>query len=214
MASEFLEHLLLFRVCWIRGRLGGGKTLLSYAIAEHLMKMGQVEGVITNFPNVMPSAIKAEDGTLINRAIIFDEAWTHLDSRDSLVNPREYGAYARKIDSYWLFPSVHQIDKRLRSVIVWRSARLDLFNVWIYRWSLELDYDEASGWFLLTNPSRYFGRFASGHVPVDDGGIEKRYRRTMDQLTEGQGPAYSEQLRDYLGALEKIGALEELSDAS
>ena len=49
---------------------------------------------------------------------IFDEAWTTVDARDSLVNDRSYGAYARKIESYWLFPSVHPVDKRLRPLIV------------------------------------------------------------------------------------------------
>jgi len=213
--DPFLELFLLFRVCWIRGTLGGGKTLLAVALAEHLLKLAMVDGVVTNFPTVLPSALGDEDGTLIRRAVIFDEAWTHLDSRDSLVNPREYGAYARKIGSYWIIPSVHSIDKRLRSIIVWRSGRFTLPflpEFWVYRYKLELEYDQCESFFILTSPKRYFGMYDTSYIPTSDGGIEGRYRRTLDTLTQGRGVAETDRLADYLRALSELGQLEVLGD--
>jgi hypothetical protein len=204
MAEPFLEAWMLYRVCWIQGGLGSGKTLLSVALGHHLLRMGLVDGVLANLPTVLPPRIYGDDGFLDRRVIIFDEAWTHLDSRNSMVNTSDYGGYARKYESFWVFPSVHQIDKRMRSVVVWRAARLNFkpfINAWLYRWELELEYKQEGGWFLLLDPERYFGWYDTAHVPVSDGGLEKRYIRTIYEHTKGQMVDKGPQIREYLGEL-------------
>lgn len=213
-AEELIEQLLLFRVAWIRGRLGGGKTLLSVALAEHLLRLGLVDGVVANFPTVYPTALGPDDGTIYRRVLIYDEAWTQLDARDSLVNVRSYGAYARKFDSYWIFPSVHPIDKRLRTVVIWRTARVGLLNLWVYRWALDIDYDSAGGWFLLYNPSRFYPRYDNKYIPVDDGLIEKRWQRSLALATGGAGVEEAERLADYLRALQALGGIGEVVDVA
>jgi hypothetical protein len=204
--EEFLENLMLFRLVWIRGTMGGGKTLLSVALLDQFFKLGLIDGAICNFPTVLPASLGADDGLLVRRGLIYDEAWQQLDSRSSMVNNRTsvYGAYGRKLQTYWIFPSVLQIDKRLRAIVVWRQAviRLPFLpEIWLYRWSLDLDYDKQIGWFLLVNPQRYFGMYDTAYIPTDDGNIERRYDNTIHKITAGVGvptPAVvAEYLSDY-----------------
>lgn len=204
-ADRFLSMLLLFRFVWIRGFLGAGKTLLSVALAHELMQRAVVRGVVSNLPTVLPPWIGEDDGTLYDRCIIFDEAWTQLDARNSFVNnTRDYGAYARKFRSFWMFPSVFQVDKRMRPLIVERAFRLPAFDLWVYRWFVETDYqsdDSMKGWFALKNPGRYFGMYDTAYVPVDDGGISGRHMRSVAKATKGYGVEYGDQLKDYLQGL-------------
>lgn len=207
-ANSFLEYLLLFRFVWVRGTLGSGKTLVSVAIMDHLFRLGMVKGVVSNFPTVFPPYVGRDDGMVLDRGVIFDEAWTMLDARNSFVNDtKSYGAFARKFRSYWIFPSVFQVDKRMRTLIVQRSGTLPFQKGWVYRWWVDLDYDNdfpIEGWFVLWNPQRYFGMYDTGYVPVDDGGIELRHLRTEMYLTDGKGAATGQQMRDYLEQLAKL----------
>ncbi len=203
-SSEFIFNLSLIRTCWIRGRVGGGKTLLSTAIAEHFLSIGLVDGVIANFPTVYPPSVLEDDGTLHNRFIIFDEAWETLDARSSVSNPREYGAYSRKFGVYWCFPSVYPIDKRLRAITVWRTYASPPLHLWFYRWSLDLDYDTGGGWFALFRPERYFNRYDNEYIPLGDGGISKRFQRSMHLATKGKRSSKPSAV-DYQAALVSLG---------
>lgn len=212
-AADFIENVLLFRVCWFRGRLGGGKTSGCVALAYELMRMRVVDGCVSNFPTVLPPYLRRDDGTLFDRVVIFDEAWQMLDSRRSLVNANEYGAFARKMNAYWLFPSVHPVDKRVRSVTVWRSATLFNDTVWVYRWMLDLDYtDDDGGWFLIIHPGEYFDMFDTRFVPLDDGGVLQRYQRTLFEMT-GQVVRSDEAAQVFLEQLQEIGGIDAFEHA-
>lgn len=208
LAEEFIEHLLYFREVWLSGYKGSGKTLLSVAIADYLFRRGFVDGVVANFPTVFPTSVKGgDDGTLLNRAILFDEAWWWLDSRTSLINPREYGAFSRKFKCIWIFPSVYPVDKRLRSIECWRHTRIDLLNVWVYKWQQVTERGTREGWFLLQNPSKYFGYYDTDYVPVDDGLLSNRYGRTMYKLTEYVDVQGKVEITEYLDALSLLAGV-------
>jgi len=214
-ADDFFAQLAIFRLLWIRGRLGGGKTLLSFAIAQEMLKRGIVDGVISNVPHALPLPEWRElmpDGRhrlIRGSCIVFDEAWTVLDNRTSMANDRSYGAFARKLETYWLFPSVIPIDKRVSYLSCERSMRLSIPIIaqvlslllwlpiigalfkpfewlsrefWIYRWTVELGYISESGWFILGCPDGYFGLYDTKYVPMDDGDISNLWRRTIEEL--------------------------------
>lgn len=212
-ASEFFLNFSLFRQCWIGGRVGGYKTLLAVAMAGRLLETALVDGVVSNFPTVYPVSLLEDDLTIINKAVIFDEAWEELDSRQSITNPREYGAYARKFGTYWIYPSVNQIDKRLRLISVFMVDEYPAFHVVVYKWQLNVDYAKIGGWFALWRPERFFGRYDTAWVPYSDGGISARWQQSMAKQTRGKRFELPKSL-DYQAALAALGGGEGVTDVA
>lgn len=215
-SDGFFSSLSVYRLLWIRGRLGGGKTLLAVAVAEELQKRGITLGTIANIPTVLdtppwrelipyPSGLLAPR-YMIGSCILFDEAWTILDNRRAMSNSRAYGAFARKLESYWIFPSVIPIDKRASFFYVERLTRIKIpivqdiikligkiikplkpfgEELWIYKYGVNLGYTKDEGWFILANPTSYFGKYDTRYVPLDDGDISNIWERTIYELTNG-----------------------------
>ena len=191
-ADEFFYNILAFRNLWIRGRLGGGKTLLAFAIADELIKRKLVRGgVVANVPHCLPLhdwREILEDGTrrgLRGAIIIFDEAWQIIDARNSMMNPRNYGAFARKMDTIWIYPSVYPIDKRQSYLYAERTQIYTLpllGQIWRYRWALNLGYQDAKGgfWFF---PKKYFGIFDTKYIPTSDADIRYLWGLTSYEMT-------------------------------
>ena len=174
-SADFFENLMLFRTLWIRGRLGGGKTLLAFAIAKHLIDAGDFYGVISNIPHTLRYPT---DGTMFDCIVILDEAWQFADSRDFKTNPREYGAFARKGRTLWLYPSVIPVDARMRYMFVeptWKIGHL----LWGYRGGIDIGYCNTEFAFALFRPSKYFGLFSTTAVPFADGGVTELWKNTM-----------------------------------
>lgn len=111
---------------------------------------------------------------------------------------------------------VHQIDKRLRTLTVWRGFTFDIgLRVWLYLWTQDLDYQENSGgWFMLVEPQRFFGWYDTHYIPVDDGGIEKRWKRTVYEITKGRMVDKTPQIREFMVAMEALGGAEVIADAA
>lgn len=214
-ADGFFSMLSIYRLLWIRGRLGGGKTLLAVAVAEELQRRGITVGTIANIPSLLKPPPWREEITygnghvaprwMVGACVIFDEAWTILDNRSSMSNSRAYGAFARKLQSFWIFPSVIPIDKRMSFFYVERLTRLkiplltDLIGllariipalkpfgseVWVYKYGVNLGYTQDTGWFVLAYPERFFGEYDTEYVPLDDGDISQIWQRTIYEYTK------------------------------
>lgn len=166
-ADGFFETLVFVWSCWMRGRLGGGKTLLAVAVAGELVKRGVCKGVMANFPVRLP---RPKSGMLYDCAVIIDEMWQVADARDYQSNERRFGGFARKIRSFWLYPSVFPPDVRLRAFFAERVIQLPFLpgSPWVYRWQFDLGYAEQGGRFLLVNPQQYFGTYPSDWIPDED----------------------------------------------
>lgn len=172
--SNFLENFLAFRMVHVGGRLGSGKTLLAVALAKWLFEQDLVAGVFANFPidaDYIPLRREVRSS-----AVILDESWSFADSRHSSAKFMGYGAYARKLDCYWLSPSIFAPDKRMAPVRARREFDLYLFDSWLYRWQ---NVEGDKSWFILRNYQNLFGRFDSRYIPLDDGGILESLRREI-----------------------------------
>lgn len=174
-----LEYISLFRVVWIRGRLGFGKTALATLLAKIMLEDGLVDGVVTNYPTVLPVSIRGpDDGTLINKVQIWDEAWQDLDSRTSMTNDRSVGAYLRRWGCYFIAPSVHPIDRRLRAVEIAPSHK-NLFTgktIWEFRVN-DGSKEGFTGTFSVDIKQAY-GLYSTSYIPVSDCGLLARFRYT------------------------------------
>ena len=188
-ADEFFYNLLAYRIVWIRGRLGGGKTLLSVALAQEIIRKGFAQGVIANFPTSLPIhnwRKLHEDGKprgVRGSVVIFDEAGLFIDRRTFMRNDRGIGALLRKLDCFLLLPSVTPPDARLSYFSVQRTLVNYLNGNWIFRWALAIPGAEVeTGEFKLSSPEKYFGTYDTRYIPVDDGEYARLWRATVATL--------------------------------
>lgn len=188
-AGDFLELVQFTRNIWLAGRLGSGKTLLSVALAFEMRRLGVVDYVWSNFPIRVDLLPPPPDRLLRRTLIILDEAHQIINARDFQDNNREYGAYARKVQSVWLYPSIDTIDKRVRQVRVQRAFRVDFtpVGIWVYRYQLMLGDEHDQGWFLLWSPESVMGLYDHRYIPIDDAGILGAWRATMQDKIMKQG---------------------------
>ncbi len=177
--SAFIENALAWRLTAIEGRLGSGKTLLSVALAKWLYDQSLVDGVFANFP-IDPTYIPIRS-EIRRSAVILDEGWAFADSRNSSKKFEGYGAYARKLDSFWFSPSVFRVDKRMGPLRARRLLDLWLFDVWLFEWE---DVQGFKGKFLLRNYKEVYGRYDTKFIPYDDGGIKEQM---LDEIKHSAG---------------------------
>lgn len=190
IGDTFLMWVQFNRIVHIRGRLGGGKTLLAVAIADWLLRKGIVDQVWTNFPCVLTRPVK----DLRNTCIILDEAWQWLDWKVSHKNmSHSYAAFLRKINAFLLLPSVRSLVGEVSDLKVYRWLDLTHIGipVWIYRarWVLDKD-DVETTYFFLVNPGKYFGMYDTRFIPFDDGQIPKLLQDTVKAVGYGAIPAF------------------------
>lgn len=169
----FWNMFLAYRVCWIMGRFGAGKTSLAVIMAARLMAEKRIEKAVSNIPMSFSTTIDTSSYVpLKNAGIVLDEAWIYVDSRSSSM---DYGAFIRKFEIFLLLPSVFPIHPRLSFFYVQR-----IFNgytvglpIWVYRWNINNRGIKDSGTFAILNPAAVFGHYPTDFVPGDDGGISK-----------------------------------------
>lgn len=181
MGGGFLENMVAWRALGIEGRYGGGKTLLSVALAKWLYEKGMVRGVFANFP--IKNAYIPNIPSVVNTAIILDEGAQFADARDSSKAWKGYGAFLRKLGSWMLSPSVFAVDRRMRPVTCERAWDLFLFNWWMYHWK---DPRSMKGWFILSGYESIFDMYDHRFIPADDAGILESFKEEVAQLAGSQ----------------------------
>lgn len=169
--SEFFEYFLSYRLLGISGRLGAHKTSFSVYLARWLWQQGFVDGVFANFP-IDPEYVPVLDHCF-RACVILDEAASFADSRNSGNKWTGYGAYARKLESFWISPSKNRADKRLTDLRCKRVSDIWLLDALYYKWrDDDPDGDGFSeGWFLWTEYWETYGKYETAFIPADDGGI-------------------------------------------
>ena len=183
--SGFLENFVVWRLLSIEGRLGGGKTLLSVALAKWLYEEGYVRGVFANFP-IDPEYIP-DVRSCVQTAVILDEGWSFSDARSSAKEYKGYGAYFRKLGSWFISPSVYKVDRRMRPVACERAFDLFVIKAWWYRW---LDVRNSKGQFLFRGYESLFNRYDHRFIPSDDGGILETMKAEIASLSGSRKQIY------------------------
>jgi hypothetical protein len=231
------------KMVWFCGRLGGGKTLAAVLLADHLFNNGMTTGTICNFPTDLD--LPDWRTNLLRRcSYILDEAHLFVDSRRSMLNDKGYGAMGRKLETIAFFPSVYPIDVRLRALQVQRVNRVSVpglrmlaeflcwlpvigwvvsrtpiswfaYEIWVYRYDLNLQYTESTGSFWIVRPDKYFNRFDTKYIPNGDAGILELFDMTVEDeaakdVGEGTFYVYEDELtaeeREWLGAKESAAS--------
>lgn len=177
VASEFLLMLRNFRIVWLAGRFGGGKTAFATILAAYALSHGWVEDVIANYPCAI--ANPAPTPPVRNSLIILDESWQF--ARDSRAI-QKYGAYLRKLGNFLILPSVFPVSSNLS---LFRAERV--FNAyvvgipaWIWRWWLQQRGYTEKGYFAVIRPHEVFPLYDSYSVDTSDGAIADLLSATIE----------------------------------
>lgn len=159
--------LLNFRVVWVTGRYGAGKTSLAFLCGAKLLAEGYAENVISNIPCSFGSGV---DVLSRPSAIILDESWIYIEGRQDVY---DYAGFVRKFNHYLLLPSVFPVHARLSYFSVQRVFNAYTLGIpaWWYRWNLRSKDVKEQGYFGIFNPKAIFGHYPTDFVAGDDGGI-------------------------------------------
>jgi hypothetical protein len=182
LGAEFTSMLANFRILWLAGRFGGGKTALATILAAWLCWSGYADDIVANYPCDL--ANPSPRPPLRRTALIVDEAWEF--AKDSRAVER-YAAFLRKLGNYVLLPSVFPVHHRFGFFWVERffSGYVIGLPVWIWRWNLTRQAYRDRGYFLVINPHLIFPHFDTYAITREDGGIASLLEETIDLLTPG-----------------------------
>lgn len=169
-ASTFWGMLTNFRVLWITGRYGAGKTSLAFLCGAKLLAEGYAEHVVSNIPCSFSSSV---ENLSKPSAVILDESWIYIEGRKDVY---DYAGFVRKFNHYLILPSVFPVHARLSYFSVQRVFNAYTLGVplWWYRWNLRSKDVKETGYFGIYNPKAIFGHYPTDFVAGDDGGISEQ----------------------------------------
>jgi hypothetical protein len=208
--DEFLAMIPGYRALWIKGRYGGGKTLLAFAIAMNMCDTQGYRHIVSNVPSVItdpPEDVVAvteihESGeikTTLDVVFVLDEAGLYMRFADQA---DKYLEVLRKLNIILLAPSVLPVSMRLRAFICWRDMDLRVFGIdaMIFKYRIEGSPEQ---WFVLWNVSKYFGIYSTVAAPEGDAGLSKFIKDGLADVRQKQKKA-GRYTADYVGKNEGL----------
>ena len=178
-ADAFLHLVPAYRSLWIKGHYGGGKTLLSFALARWLCEHQGYRYILSNMPSVWSE--RTPDDIVLNEEIqesgevvITADAIFILDEGGLFMRFAEqadqYLAFLRKLNIVVLCPSVMPVSMRLRSFTCKREYDFSWlgFPIWIYSYKVE---GEKDSYFAVMHYSNIYGVYSTVAPPSDDAGL-------------------------------------------
>lgn len=172
-ASIAMQYLELYRVCYIGGRPGSGKTSLAFRMAYELYKRGFVRYIISNCRSVWSEPLERvvlRDGKFVDACIVLDEAGLFMQSGK---DADKFLAFLRKLNVVLIMPSVSKPAAKVQAVTVQRLFNYQVAGLplWSYRMDLMSGRIEESTSFYWLHPSEIFGVYDTGGFPADDAQI-------------------------------------------
>ncbi|MEO5355286.1 MAG: hypothetical protein H7835_19025 [Magnetococcus sp. XQGC-1] len=148
-----------YRLLWVRGRYGSGKTAISFKLAEYFLRRGY--RLITNTPSVWSDGeVRLNENGLLHSVVIMDEAGLELKLKGQL---ETMAAYARKMDCVYIFPSFFPPTRWAQVVTLQPLFGFSQIGIplSVYEWRVNLGGFKDRGWFLWSWPSEVWGIFSS-----------------------------------------------------
>lgn len=177
-----LNYTWLYRMVWIAGRFGGGKTSLAVSVAQWLCGRSYARYIASNIPlgvglevHRVTSAelrrVSCEGPVYKDTCILMDEAWIHLGRGQGRKQIVEWLAYMRKGNNFLIMPSVLPLVADVAQLRVERVFNGMGFGLplWLYRWHLgEYRKGGDRGWHLFWDPSSVFPLYDTTAIPSED----------------------------------------------
>jgi hypothetical protein len=158
--EAFFPEIWNYRILWLSGRNGGGKTALSYAISEEKLKKGY--RLISNNRSVWQDdfeAVTLDENNHLRAVIILDEGGLYFKNNAQI---EELTAFCAKMDITVIIPSRFPPCReacRVKAQAVWNLKAVGL-PIIVYKWRISYDQEQDHGWFLWVNPGYYYGIYS------------------------------------------------------
>lgn len=212
--SGSFELLRQYRIAWLSGRFGAGKTAMSVAMAEYLADRYSYR-VYANFPlvfNEYDSGIKASKDGKLHAVIIIDEAGLEMIAKVNTLSDRMI-AYTRKMDVIFLLPSFIPPGPRLRFLTFYPVLNLMGAGIplAVYGWRVNLAGFKASGAFLSIRPSRIYRMYDSFSAQSKTEELYNEIVKRVDQFAKTSDKEYK--LDDKLVLLEASERFMDVAEA-
>jgi hypothetical protein len=171
-----LSYLQMYRICWIGGRFGGGKTALAFRLAYELVASGRFRYLISNVDSVWRddlAAVKPRyegNRMFADCVVVLDEGGLFLKTG---TDAEKYLAFLRKFNICIIIPSVQPPASRVKFMsvqMIFNGYSLGL-PFWMYKLVLSYMASKEVDYFTWLNPTEVFGVYDTGGVPTDDAGI-------------------------------------------
>lgn len=168
--SPLLHMLTQFRVAWVMGSYGGGKTLGSYLLAYELFKSGRYRYILGNSNSVWtdsPESVVLRDGKHVDAIMILDEGGLFMQfSRDA----NKFMLGLRKLNITILVPSVLPPSSRIKFLQIQRVLNANAVGLplWIYQYRLSLGSEREKAYVSIWKPQEIYGIYDTVDYPVDD----------------------------------------------
>jgi hypothetical protein len=190
-AFALLGDIRTYRVVYIEGRYGGGKTSLAFKLASTLLDSGKYRYLLTNCMTTW--ADRPEDVILRNNAkgipqfadcvVIMDEAGLFLKyGRDA----DQFLSFLRKFNIVLILPSKEEVSRKLRSLRVQRIMNLETIGlpIWVYTYGLSYGQQKERSSFIWVNPGEIFGYYDTDDTPADDAGLADWFNEQKNKAIE------------------------------
>ena len=195
-AATLLQYINLYRVLYIGGRYGGGKTALAFRLAYDLITRGDYRYLISNVKSVWNDKvtdIQLRSDTYVDAIVILDEGGIFLETGKDV---KKYLAYLRKMNIALIIPSVQEIPRSIRRLSVQRLMTFNVYGVplWLYRFKLDVGDVKEKDWFVWWRPSEIFGIYDTLGTPSDDAGFNEYLTGVTREVQRKTG--YTEEARE------------------
>lgn len=218
MALEMMEEMLFrFRLIWIAGRFGGGKTSLGVHIATRFVQQGLATRIVTNTPlkwGRLVGTVAHEDVMDVTGAVfLLDEAWRIMAKgkrgEDKL---DQWLAYLRKFNQFVIMASVRTVHKEVKFFrCVRRFNGLPFgFPFWWYKWNLDTGIGLEKGNYIWWNPVKVFDLYHHELPEMEDFGVYETnqnvggYQSGVGEPSAKHGVSWSKSYQ-YNGEQKKLG---------
>lgn len=160
-ADMILQAIQAYRLVWISGRFGGGKTSIAYMFAKQFLERGY--RLITNNHCIWADDMKEtqllQDTNHLHAVIILDEGGQYFKASKQI---EMIASYAAKMDCIYLIPSFFPPVRTAQVVTIqplW-NIRGTGVPLTIYRWSVKIGNFSDKGHFAWLFPEEVYGVYS------------------------------------------------------
>lgn len=210
MPLYFAENLYgmikAYRIVWISGRFGGGKTSLALELARSFLKEGY--HLISNIRTVWRDDlvdVVADEKFSLKTVFVLDEGGLLLEDNREI---KKIVAYAAKMDIVLLIPSVFPPPRLASSFIIQPVFNLSAIGLPFiyYKWEIKMGMWKDTGWFIWWNPKNIFGIYDR----LDPGGdVDEIIAFVQGKVKEFRGAYGYDERRTEANSVSEVGAIEQ-----